>query len=113
MKIRYVIALTLSLLVSGCDNAPKFDGSSQESLRYSGEKVVESLSDANKEELKSAILDTLSYYDTQAIINNDGSYSSDKMRLVILNGKTAEQIISEADSYREKKEQLLKKHQLN
>lgn len=33
--------------------------------------------------------------------------------IVILNGKTAEQIISEADSYREKKEQLLKKHQLN
>lgn len=50
MKIRYVIALTLSLLVAGCDNAPKFDGSSQESLRYSAEKVFEPLSEEKKAE---------------------------------------------------------------
>ena len=113
MKIRYVIALALSLFVAGCDNAPKFDGSSQESLRYSGEKVIESLSDAKKEELKSAIQDALSYYATQAVINNDSGYSPEKMRLVILNGKTAEQIISEADSYRKKKEQLVKQYKQN
>lgn len=110
MKIRYVIALTLSLLVAGCDNAPKFDGSSQESLRYSAEKVFKPLSEEKKAELKTAIIDTLNYYDTQAELTNDKSYSSNNMRLVVLNGKTADQVVSEAASYRDKKEQLEQKY---
>ena len=110
MRIRYVIALTLSLLASGCDNAPKFDGSSQESLRYSAEKVFEPLSEEKKAELKTAIIDTLNYYDTQAELTNDKSYSSNNMRLVVLDGKTADQVVSEASSYRDKKEKLEQKY---
>lgn len=110
MKIKYVIALALTLLVAGCDNAPKFDGSSPEALRYSGEKVIESLSDEKKTELKAAISDALSYYDTQAMLSNDATYSPEKMRLTVLNGKTADEVISDAKSYREKKEKLIKEY---
>lgn len=110
MKIVYVIALTLSLLVVGCDNAPKFDGSSQESLRYSAETVFEPLSEERKAELKTAIIDTLNYYDTQAELTNDKSYSSNNMRLVVIDGKTADQVVSKAASYRDKKEKLEQKY---
>lgn len=110
MKIKYVIALALSLLITGCDNAAKFDGTSQESLRYSAGKVFEPLSEEKKGELKSAILDTMSYYDTEAELTNNKNYSSDNMRLVVFNGKTADQVLSEAAKYREKKDNLEKKY---
>lgn len=113
MKIRYVIALALSLIVTGCDNAPRFDGSSQESLRYSAEKVFEPLSEDKKAELKTAIIDTLNYYDTQAELTNDKTYSPNNMRLVVLDGKTADQVVSEAASYRDKKEKLEQKYLQN
>ncbi|HHK4129020.1 TPA: DUF6694 family lipoprotein [Enterobacter roggenkampii] len=110
MRVIYIFSLALTLLLAGCDNAPKFDGANQESLRYSGEKVIESLSPEQKQELLTAISDTLSYYNTEAMINGDKNYSPDKMRLVILNGKTANQIISEAKDYREKKEKLIQQY---
>ncbi|KWW07928.1 DUF6694 family lipoprotein [Escherichia fergusonii] len=110
MNIKNSILLVISLLVSACDNAPKFDGTSQESLRYSAEKVFESLSEEKKAELKTAIVDTLGYYDTQAELSNDKSYSSKKMSQVVFNGKTADQVISEAATYREKTEKLIQQY---
>lgn len=108
MKIGYVALLALALITAGCDNAPKFDGSSQESLQYSGQKVLDSLDDGQKAELKTAIADTLSYFDTEAALSNDRNYSPVKMRLTFLDGKTAEQVIADAKGYREKKEKLVK-----
>ncbi|HBR1414078.1 TPA: hypothetical protein L9L57_005045 [Klebsiella pneumoniae] len=109
MKFNYVLAV--AILLAGCDKPAKFDGTSQESLQISSQRVIEQLSDQKRKMLRTAVSDTLSYYETEAIVNKDKNYSSDEMRLRILDGRTADQVIAESSSYRGKREKLLIQYQ--
>ncbi|MCL6723238.1 hypothetical protein M8R21_49175 [Klebsiella sp. T2.Ur] len=111
MKINYVMGFVLLLALTGCDNTAKFDGTSQESLHNSAQEVNKQLSAEKQEHLRLAISDIISYYETKALVDNDNSYSSEKVRLLILDGKTADQVISEARIYRGKKVKLLLQYQ--
>ncbi|WP_395306091.1 DUF6694 family lipoprotein [Enterobacter sp. ECC-019] len=111
MKISYVVVLSFSLVLNGCEPAATFDGTSPDTLEYSTLKVYEQLSAEKKEQLHIAITDIMDYYKTEALLNNDDHFSSDKIRLLFLNGKTADQIISEARRYRGKKVKLLLQYQ--
>lgn len=103
MKISYVMILIFSLVLNGCGRVEKFDGTSPESLELSMQKVREQLSTDRKKQLQSAITDIMDYYETEAIFNNDDNYCSEKLRLLILDGKSADHVISEARSYEGKK----------
>ncbi|HCI6115036.1 TPA: hypothetical protein NPN70_002427 [Klebsiella quasipneumoniae subsp. similipneumoniae] len=111
MKISYVMILIFSLVLNSCGRVEKFDGTSPESLELSMQKVREQLSTDRKKQLQSAITDIMDFYETEAIFNNDDNYSSEKLRLLVLDGKSADQVISEARSYRGKKAKLLLLHQ--
>lgn len=87
MKISYVMILVFSLVLNGCDRVEKFDGTSPESLEISMQKVREKLSTDRKKQLQSAITDIMDYYETEAMFNNDDNYSSEKLRLLVLDGK--------------------------
>ncbi|MCS6743810.1 hypothetical protein NOM74_03955 [Klebsiella quasipneumoniae] len=111
MKISYMMILVLSMALNGCDRVEKFDGKSPESLELSTQKVCEQLSDDRKKQLQNAIKDIMDYYATEAMFNNDDKYSAERSRQIVLDGKSADQVILEARSYRGKKAKLLLLHQ--
>ncbi|HBY7981330.1 TPA: hypothetical protein MI773_25165 [Klebsiella pneumoniae] len=111
MKISYVMILFFSMVLNGCDRVAKFDGASPESLELSTQKVREQLSPDREKQLQNAITDIMDYYETEALFNNDDNFSAEKLRLRVLDGKSAEQVITEARSYRGKKAKLLILHQ--
>ncbi len=111
MKISNVVVLVFSLVLNGCDRAAKFDGTSPESLELSEQKVRDQLSAERKIQLQNAITDIMDYYETEAMFNKDDNYSSERLRLLVLDGKSADQVILEARSYRGRKAKLLILHQ--
>jgi hypothetical protein len=108
---RCLLPMVFVLVLAGCDQAPKIDGSSEEALRYSGDKVMESLSSEKQKELEAAMI-AIEKYSSAELSTIDklaDNESVNRMSLAIYNNKTAAQIIDEAKKLKPKTEAKMKK----
>ncbi|WP_273867573.1 DUF6694 family lipoprotein [Serratia odorifera] len=108
---RYLLPMVFALALAGCDQAPKIDGTSMESVEYSFEKVKDSLSVKKQEEFGKAIEAVSDYSNFQTFSLSKGTdrAASNRMLLAILNNKTADEIIAEAERLKPKTEARKKK----
>ncbi|WP_010490773.1 DUF6694 family lipoprotein [Pseudomonas sp. S9] len=114
MNYRILIALVSAVLLAGCGE-PRLDGSSEAALKASVVKVSEKLDSTKKEEFTEALqLVALSKMDLAAVMS--GKKSSDTLAVEMLtevNGKTADELIAQANVIKaeraaKEKEQALK-----
>lgn len=108
---RYLLPMVFVLALAGCDQAPKIDGASMESVKYSLEKVNESLSLDKQKELDTALNAIGKYSDIETYDLHKGRDldAANRMLLAILNNKTADEIIAEAEKLKPKTEARKKK----
>ncbi|CAI0831972.1 Uncharacterised protein [Serratia rubidaea] len=108
---RYLLPIIVVLSLVGCDQAPKFDGSSKGALLYSGENISASLSDEKKAELKQATLDISRYTDVVTSVDigpgREAEKEAENMYLKIMDGKTVDEVIAESKRLKEKTEQKI------
>ncbi|HFK7187615.1 TPA: DUF6694 family lipoprotein [Serratia odorifera] len=108
---RYLLPMVFALALVGCDQAPKIDGSSEEALRYSGDKVMDSLSSEKQKELEAAMI-AIERYSSAELSTIDklaDNEAVNRMSLAIYNNKTADEIIAEAEKLKPKTEARKKK----
>lgn len=103
---RYLLPMVFALALAGCDQAPKIDGTSMESTKYSLDKVNEPLSPEKRKELDTALnaIGEYSNLETFSLRQGDDRAASNRMLLAILNNKTADEIIAEAEKLKPKTE---------
>lgn len=108
---RYLLPMVFALALAGCDQTPKIDGTSIESVKYSLEKINESISMDKQKELDTALNAIGKYSDleTFSLRKGDDRAASNRMLLAILNNKTADEIIAEAEKLKPKTEARKKK----
>ncbi|MCH4885539.1 DUF6694 family lipoprotein [Pseudomonas sp. TMW22080] len=102
---KFVFLFAGSLLLAGCGD-PKLDGSSEEAMKKSVQKISESLSSEKKAQFESGLeLVIISNVDFKSVLNGDKSAADlTGAMLSDLNGKTAEQVIATADLIRIERE---------
>ncbi|AYO37326.1 DUF6694 family lipoprotein [Serratia sp. P2ACOL2] len=108
---RYLLPMVFMFALSGCDQAPRFDGSSREALIYSGEKVLEALPKDKQDELKQATADIrlYAYMMTGGAEGINDDDASQRLYLKIMDGKTVDETIKESRSLKQKADQIIKK----
>ncbi|WP_410528938.1 hypothetical protein H0S68_18775 [Serratia sp. AXJ-M] len=108
---RYLLPMVVVLALAGCDQAPKIDGTSIESTKYSLEKVNEPLTPEKRKELDTALNAIGKYSDIETYDLHKGRDldAANRMLLAILNNKTADEIIAEAEKLKPKTEARKKK----
>jgi len=108
---RYLLPMVFALVLAGCDQAPKIDGTSIESTKYSLEKVNEPLTPEKRKELDTALnaIGEYSNLETFSLRKGGDRAASNRMLLAILNNKTADEIIAEAEKLKPKTEARKKK----
>jgi hypothetical protein len=102
---KVVVLVVAALMLSGCGE-PKLDGSSEDAMKTSLQKVSESLSADKRAQFESDLkLVLLSGLDFKAVLRGEKSTSdTTKALLADLNGKTAEQVAAAATSIRIERE---------
>lgn len=108
---RYLLPIVVVLSLAGCDQSPRFDGSSKGALLYSGEKIAASLSDEKKAELNQAGSDISRYAHVVASVSigpgPEAEREAENIILKIVDGKTADEVIAESKRLKEKTEQKI------
>lgn len=103
---RYLLPMVFVLALAGCDQAPKIDGTSMESVKYSFDNIKDSLSVDRQEKFGKAIEAVRDYSNFQTFSFSKGTdrEAANRMLLAILNNKTADEIITEAEKLKPKTE---------
>ncbi len=108
---RYLLPMVVVLSLAGCDQSPKFDGSSRGALLYSGEDIVASLPDEKKAELNQAAADIQRYAHVVTGMEigpgREAEKEAENMYLKIMDGKTVDEVIAESKRLREKTDQKI------
>jgi hypothetical protein len=102
---RYLLPMVFMFALGGCDQAARFDASSQEAFSYSGEKIIDALPKEKKEELLRAGVEIERYADVAT--GGRDKVAASRMYMTIFDGKTVDEVIKESKELRIKTEEKL------
>ncbi|WP_238409187.1 MULTISPECIES: DUF6694 family lipoprotein [Photorhabdus] len=106
MKKLLVICL-LGCVLAGCDSQPKMDASNEIALKASIEKVRDRLPDDKKvkfdESIQSAMFNSIDFNDLVKSGSNGDMEKSKQKFYKLLDGKTADQLITEVEKIESKR----------
>lgn len=105
MQVRRFAVLCVALALAGCGE-PKLDGSSEAAMKASAQKVAEQLSPEKRQKFQEAFtLIALQGLDFTAIMKGDVTPEGAAANsMAALNGKTADDVIAQADAIRAARE---------
>lgn len=101
MRVHRYAMLCIALALAGCGE-PKLDGSSEAAMKASAQKVAEKLSPEKRQKFQEAFtLIALQGLDFKAIMKGEvSSEGAAANSMASLNGKTADEVIAQADAIR-------------
>lgn len=103
--MRRAVLIGVALIIAGCGE-PRLDGSSESAMKASAAKITNSLDGTKKQRFQEAVqLVALSQVDMQAVLagkqNLEGAYGG---MIASLDGKTADEVIAQADQIKAERE---------
>ncbi len=97
--MRFALMLTLCLTLAGCSlGAPKFDASSEESVRTSMERMTKGMSDKERVKLAGAMASLMVADPVTLALNAKDSTVNEVAVFKPLHGMTAKEIIAKAEA---------------